>query len=198
MKCASTVTHKYITKSDDEWSVVLSAFAQAIDNYNIGKGSFYSFAELVIRRRLIDYVRSVAEARELGVTPGKLNLVEKLQASATDIEDINVEEWLTKSVKEIMKETKANRQAKKTQLVGEPETETDEEEIDVEEIYTEEIDAEEIDTEEIGETLEFQEKKEVKIKEKSETMETKAEVKESSTAAKQEKNLRLKRKKKKE
>ncbi len=51
----------------------------------------------------------VEEARELGVTPGKLNLVEKLQASLADPDAVNIEEWLTKSVKEIMKATKDNR-----------------------------------------------------------------------------------------
>ena len=53
----------------------------------------------------------VQKARELGVTPGKLNLVEKLQASAADPASINIEEWLSKSVKEIMKATKENRKA---------------------------------------------------------------------------------------
>ncbi len=51
----------------------------------------------------------VEEARRLGVTPGKLNLVEKLKESALNADDINIEEWLNKSVKEIMKETKANK-----------------------------------------------------------------------------------------
>lgn len=51
----------------------------------------------------------VQEARSLGVTPGKLNLVEKLQASAQNADDIDIEEWLNKSVKDIMKQTKANK-----------------------------------------------------------------------------------------
>jgi hypothetical protein len=51
----------------------------------------------------------VEEARALGVTPGKLNLVEKLQASAADPSTIDLEEWLNKPVKEIMKATKDNR-----------------------------------------------------------------------------------------
>ena len=51
----------------------------------------------------------VEEARELGVTPGKLNLVQKLQASAQDPESIILEEWLDKPVKDIMKAIKANR-----------------------------------------------------------------------------------------
>lgn len=55
----------------------------------------------------------VQKARELGVTPGKLNLVEKLQASAVDSDSIVLEEWLNKSVKEIMKATKENKKAAK-------------------------------------------------------------------------------------
>ena len=55
IKCASKFTHRYITKSDDEWSIALLAFHQAVESYVPEKGSFFSFAELVIRRRLIDY-----------------------------------------------------------------------------------------------------------------------------------------------
>jgi hypothetical protein len=57
----------------------------------------------------------VLEAQKLGVTPGKLNLVEKLQKSAANPEDISIEEWLNKPVKEIMKETKANKEEEKDQ-----------------------------------------------------------------------------------
>lgn len=48
----------------------------------------------------------VEQARELGVTPGKLNLVEKLQEASSDPDSINIEEWLNKPVKDIMKATK--------------------------------------------------------------------------------------------
>lgn len=51
----------------------------------------------------------VEEARSLGVTPGKLNLVEKLKESAEDPDDIDIEAWLNKPVKDIMKQTKANK-----------------------------------------------------------------------------------------
>jgi len=57
----------------------------------------------------------VEEARKLGVTPGKLNLVQKLQESSQDPDDINVEEWLNKPVKEIMKATKENKKALKAE-----------------------------------------------------------------------------------
>jgi RNA polymerase sigma factor len=58
LKCASTIKHGYVSKSDDEWSIALQAFMQAIQSYNMDKGSFFPYAELVIRRRLIDYFRS--------------------------------------------------------------------------------------------------------------------------------------------
>lgn len=60
----------------------------------------------------------VQKARELGVTPGKLNLVEKLQASSADPDSIVLEEWLNKPVKEIMKATKENRKAAKAGIIS--------------------------------------------------------------------------------
>lgn len=55
----------------------------------------------------------VLEARELGVTPGKLNLVEKLRDSAENPGDVDLEEWLEKPVQEIMSRIKENRAAEK-------------------------------------------------------------------------------------
>lgn len=55
----------------------------------------------------------VEEARELGVTPGKLNLVEKLQDSFDDETEFDMKNWLQKSVKEIMTATKENRKEAK-------------------------------------------------------------------------------------
>jgi len=48
---------KYITKRDDQWSVALSAFHEAVKSYNFDKGAFLPFAETVIKRRLYDYSR---------------------------------------------------------------------------------------------------------------------------------------------
>jgi len=70
LKSASTLTHRYITKSDDEWSIALQAFTQAVQKYELNKGSFYSFSELIIRRRLIDYIRSQGKySLEVSVDP---------------------------------------------------------------------------------------------------------------------------------
>lgn len=74
LKCASAVTHRYIRKSDDEWSLALMAFASAIQSYALDKGSFLSFAELVIRRRLIDYCRTQTKySAEIPVNPAVFN-----------------------------------------------------------------------------------------------------------------------------
>lgn len=52
----------------------------------------------------------VKEANELGVTPGKLRLVEKLIESSADPDSVDKEEWLNKSVKEINSQINENSQ----------------------------------------------------------------------------------------
>lgn len=42
---------------DEEVGVALDAFCEAINSFDIGKGSFLTFASTVIHRRLIDYLR---------------------------------------------------------------------------------------------------------------------------------------------
>ena len=58
LKIASKVTGKYITRSDDEWSVALLAFNKAIDSYSKDKGDFTAYSGVVIKRALIDHYRS--------------------------------------------------------------------------------------------------------------------------------------------
>jgi RNA polymerase sigma factor len=74
LRCASSAARSYISKSDDEWSIALSAFTEAIRNYSAGKGSFLNFAELVIRRRIIDFMRSKSRySQEVSVNPSLFN-----------------------------------------------------------------------------------------------------------------------------
>lgn len=51
----------------------------------------------------------IALARELGITPGKLNLIQKYAASTGAPEGVDVTLWTDKSVKEIMSAIKVNR-----------------------------------------------------------------------------------------
>lgn len=56
--CVEKATGRYVRYGeDDELSIALIAFVEAIRSYNSFKGSFLSFAQNVIKRRLIDYYR---------------------------------------------------------------------------------------------------------------------------------------------
>ena len=57
LRCASEPAHRYITDSDDEWSIALIAVSDAVDNYSIEKGDFWAFAAVVVRNRLYDFLR---------------------------------------------------------------------------------------------------------------------------------------------
>lgn len=70
LKCASNVFRRYITKSDDEWSIALTAFSQAVNIYQPERGAFLPFSELIIRRRLVDHFKSQERYRaEILVSP---------------------------------------------------------------------------------------------------------------------------------
>ena len=71
LRCAADSAGHYVSDSDDEWSVALMAFHEAVRGYDGEKGSFRAYASVVIRRRVIDYLRSEGRrAPELAVTPG--------------------------------------------------------------------------------------------------------------------------------
>ena len=60
-KAVSSVCKRYITEQDDEFSIGLFAFHQAIEQYSYKKGkSFFAFADLLIKRDVIDYLRKEA------------------------------------------------------------------------------------------------------------------------------------------
>ncbi|MGE5589092.1 MAG: RNA polymerase sigma factor SigI [Bacillota bacterium] len=67
---ASRVSGRFVQAGrDDEVSIGLLAFNEAIDSYDPAKGvSFLGFAEVVIRRRLIDYFRKEGQRREVPLT----------------------------------------------------------------------------------------------------------------------------------
>jgi len=92
LKCASAAARSYISKSDDEWSIALAAFTEAVRSYSPNKGSFLNFAELVIRRRIIDYIRSKSRyAPEILVKPS-------LFESETDEEDYSIQAEIAEKV----------------------------------------------------------------------------------------------------
>ena len=56
--CAGKQAGRYISESDDEFSIAMYAFFTAITKYNTDQGDFLPFAGLVIKRRLTDYYRT--------------------------------------------------------------------------------------------------------------------------------------------
>lgn len=91
IQCAYSAVHRYLSKSDDEWSVAHLAFLKAVENYSIEKGHFSSFAKLIIQRRLTDYFRSQAKYRmETPVNPSVLD---------SELEEEDQEDSLEKEVR---------------------------------------------------------------------------------------------------
>lgn len=63
-KVASKVCNHYIDHTMDEYSIGLFAFNESIDQYHPGQGSrFLTFADMVIRRRIIDFIRKETRQR---------------------------------------------------------------------------------------------------------------------------------------
>lgn len=62
-KTASQQLGRYIeVENDDVYSISLMAFNEAIDKYVMEKGSFLSFASMVIKSRIIDQLRKEAKS----------------------------------------------------------------------------------------------------------------------------------------
>ena len=65
LRCASRHAGFAVTRSDDEYSVALLAFYEAIKGYDPASGPFGAYASLVIGRRLADHYRSQHRKRRL-------------------------------------------------------------------------------------------------------------------------------------
>ncbi|WP_029320468.1 sigma factor [Butyrivibrio sp. AE3004] len=88
-KCAYYTVHRFITEHDDEYSVALSAFLEAVMSYDPDSGSFSSFAQVVIGRRLTDFLRSEYRRQpEVVVDPSVMGgdyIEEELSDIATEV-----------------------------------------------------------------------------------------------------------------
>lgn len=61
IRTISHLTGRYVSvENDDEYSIALLAFKEAIEKYDESKGSFMGFARLVIESRIINYEKSKA------------------------------------------------------------------------------------------------------------------------------------------
>ncbi len=70
LRTASFVLGRQISRSDDEYSIALAAFWEAAQIHNPTKGSLQTYASVVIRHRLIDFIRSNRHyGQEISVEP---------------------------------------------------------------------------------------------------------------------------------
>lgn len=57
--CANKVSGRYLDYGlDDELSIAMMAFVEAVNSFDKSKGNFFSFSRNVIKRRIIDYYRT--------------------------------------------------------------------------------------------------------------------------------------------
>lgn len=64
-KTAAQVCKRFIDEHDDEYSIALEAFHEAIKDFDQeNNASFLTFAHLVVRRRVIDYIRKEGRRKE--------------------------------------------------------------------------------------------------------------------------------------
>ncbi|WP_425328875.1 sigma-70 family RNA polymerase sigma factor [Ruoffia tabacinasalis] len=58
IKVVSETTNRYVNvQNDDAFSIALLAFKEAVEKYDESKGSLLNFVKVVIRSRVIDYLR---------------------------------------------------------------------------------------------------------------------------------------------
>lgn len=103
IKSISSVTGKYVSiENDDEFSIGLMAFVEAVDKYEESKGAFPSFAKLVITSRVKNYLikenrhsteTSIEELSESGIEISQeyLNPVEDKEELLNEIHRFKLE-----------------------------------------------------------------------------------------------------------
>ncbi|MCS0672471.1 RNA polymerase sigma factor SigI [Cytobacillus firmus] len=102
-KTVSSVCKRYIHESDDEFSIGLIAFNEAIQKYSPDKGSsLISFSEVLIKRRVIDYIRKQSKFQNLSFNGGS-NLEDDDAGSAIE-DELSIEDFRKKTDEELRKE----------------------------------------------------------------------------------------------
>ncbi|TFI41371.1 RNA polymerase sigma-I factor, partial [Diaphorobacter sp. DS2] len=103
-KTVSSVCKRYIHESDDEFSIGLIAFNEAIQKYSPEKGSsLISFSEVLIKRRVIDYIRKQSKFQNLSFN-GVSNLEDDDTASSAIEDELSIEDYRKKTDEELRKE----------------------------------------------------------------------------------------------
>lgn len=91
LSCVSKVTGRYISsQSDDEYCIGLEAFNDAIDGFDQEKGTFLHFAGLMIRSRVIDYLRKEIRVKNRMTANEEFLLNQPVNVNEDLVEEIRI------------------------------------------------------------------------------------------------------------
>jgi RNA polymerase sigma factor len=103
-KTVSSVCKRYIYETDDEFSIGLIAFNEAIEKYSPERGSsLLSFSEVLIKRRVIDYIRKQTKYQHMSLdltgTP-----YEEDSPGTVIVNELSLDEYHKKADEQLRKE----------------------------------------------------------------------------------------------
>lgn len=103
-KTVSSVCKRYIYETDDEFSIGLIAFNEALEKYSNDRGnSLLSFAEVIIKRRVIDYIRKQSKNQYISLDLAPASPEEESPGSVI-VNELSVEEYNKKIDEQLRKE----------------------------------------------------------------------------------------------
>jgi RNA polymerase sigma factor len=103
-KNVSSVCKRYIYETDDEFSIGLIAFNEAIEKYSPERGSsLISFAEVIIKRRVIDYIRKQTKNQHVSIDL-TYSSFEDESAGMVIVNELSLEEYKKKSDEELRRD----------------------------------------------------------------------------------------------
>nr|WP_239094343.1 RNA polymerase sigma factor SigI [Bacillus sp. B15-48] len=103
-KSVSSVCKRYINETDDEFSIGLIAFNESIEKFSSEKGnSLLSFADVLIKRRVIDYIRQQSKEQTVSMDYGSESLEDGSDRSSIQ-DELSLEDFRKKTDAELRRE----------------------------------------------------------------------------------------------
>lgn len=103
-KTVSSVCKRYIYETDDEFSIGLIAFHEAIEKYSPERGSsLLNFSEIIIKRRVIDYIRKQSKNQHISLDLTNQSNEEESPGLAI-VNELSLEDYQNKTDEQLRKE----------------------------------------------------------------------------------------------
>ncbi len=103
-KTVSSVCRRYIYETDDEFSIGLIAFNEAIEKYSPERGSsLLSFSEVIIKRRVIDYIRKQSKYQHISINITS-DTQEEESAGTAIVNELSLDDYHKKTDEQLRKE----------------------------------------------------------------------------------------------